>query len=90
LPSEVVAVALNCTVLPCVVLEFVGDIAIEVTFPSEIVTVVDPLIVPDAAVIVAVPVETPVTRPVVLILATVESEVDQNALLVKSFVEPSL
>ena len=90
MPSEVVAVALNCTVLPCVVLEFVGDIAIEVIFPSEIVTVVDPLIVPDAAVIVAVPVETPVTRPVVLILATVESEVDQNALLVKSFVEPSL
>jgi hypothetical protein len=89
-PSDVVAVAVNCTVVPCGVLEFVGFNAIEVTCPSEIVTVVDPLIVPDAAVIVAVPVETPVTRPVVLILATVESEVDQNALLVKSFVEPSL
>ena len=72
------------------VLEFVGFSAIEVTFAREIVTVVEPLIVPEAAVIVAVPVETPVTSPVVLILATVESEVDQNALLVKSLVEPSL
>ena len=85
-----VAVAVNCTVLPCVVLEFVGNSAIEVTFASEIVTVVEPLIVPEAAVMVAVPTETPVTSPVLLMLAMVESEVDQKALLVRSLVEPSL
>jgi hypothetical protein len=86
----VVAVAVNCTVLPCVVLEFVGIRAIAVMFPSEIVTVVEPLIVPEAAAMVAVPTDTPVTSPVLLMLATVESEVDQKALLVRSLVEPSL
>lgn len=52
--------------------------------------VVEPLTVPDAAVIVAVPGEAPVTKPVVVILAIVESEVDQKALFVRSCVVPSL
>lgn len=84
-----VAVALNCTVVPSGVLELTGNNAIEVIFPREIVTVVEPLIVPDAAVIVAVPGATPVMRPVVFTLTIVESEVDQSALPVRDFVEPS-
>jgi hypothetical protein len=54
------------------------------------VMVVEPTVVPDSAVMVAVPMATPVTRPVVPTLATAESEVDQKALLVNVFVEPSL
>ena len=46
--------------------------------------------VPDSAVIVAVPGATPVTSPVVPTLAIVESEVDQKALFVNALVEPSL
>ena len=49
----------------------------------------EPTVVPDSAVMVAVPGATPVTSPVVPTLAIVESEVDQNAVLVKDFVEPS-
>jgi hypothetical protein len=51
--------------------------------------VVEPIVVPDSAVMVAVPGATPVTSPVVPTLAIVESEVDQNALFVNDFVEPS-
>lgn len=89
-PPAKVATALNCWVLPSVIVELVGVTAIEVIFANAIVIVVEPLTVPDAAVIVAVPGETPVTNPVVLMLAIVESEVDQKALLVKSCVVPSL
>jgi hypothetical protein len=70
--------------------EFCGVTAIEVIFPREIVTVVEPLTVPEAAVMVAIPVETPVTSPVLLTLAVAESDVDQKALPVNDFVEPSL
>ena len=89
-PPAKVATALYCCVLPSVFVELVGVTAIEVIFASAIVIVVEPLTVPDAAVIVACPGETPVTNPVVLMLAIVESEVDQKALLVKSCVVPSL
>lgn len=89
-PSDVVAVAVNCWVSPAFLVALVGATAIEVMFASETVTEVEPLMVPTAAVMVALPTEAPVTNPVLLTLATVESEVDQNALPVNDFVEPSL
>jgi len=51
---------------------------------------VEPTVVPDSAVMVAVPGATPVTSPVVPTLAIVESEVDQKALFVRVLMEPSL
>ena len=47
---------------------------------SDTITLVEPEIVPEEAVMVAVPAATPVTRPVLLLTAAiVPSDVDQNA-----------
>ena len=51
-----------------------------VTFESATVMAAVPLTVPDAPVIVDVPVETPVTKPEVLIVATEVSPLLQNTL----------
>jgi hypothetical protein len=85
-PSDKVALAVNRGLLPRFMVEFCGITAIETMFPSVTVTVVEPLIVPTAALIVAGdPTETPVASPVELTLTTVESELDQEAMPVKSF-----
>ncbi|GAC1434108.1 MAG: hypothetical protein NVS1B11_29450 [Terriglobales bacterium] len=76
--------------MPCKVLVLVGLTAIEVMLPSETVTVVEPVKLPEAALIVAVPTEFAVTRPVLETLAAVASELLQKTLEVRVFVVPSL
>jgi hypothetical protein len=61
-----------------------------VTFVSDTVMVAVPVIVPDWAVIVAVPDATPVSLPELLILATLPSELVQTTPEVRVFVLPSL
>jgi hypothetical protein len=78
-PSDKVALAVNRGLLPRFMVEFCGVTAIETMFPSVTVTVVEPLIVAGD------PTETPVASPVELTLTTVESELDQEAMPVKSF-----
>ena len=89
-PSDVVAMAVNWTVVPWSVLLLVGVTAMRVMFPSETVSVVVPVTVPEAALSCAVPTESAVTKPVVLTLATVASELLQNKLELRVFVVPSL
>ncbi len=62
----------------------------ETKFASAIVTDVEPLIVPELAVIVAVPTAAPVTTPELLTEAMVEVELLQNTPDVSVFVLPSL
>lgn len=71
-------------------LDVEGVILIEVSPATLMVAVVVPVMLAELAVIVVVPVETPESRPVVLIVATVESEVLQNKFFVKVWVLPSL
>ncbi len=89
-PSDVVAIAEYCTVVPCNVLVLVGLTAIDVIFPSDTVTLVVPVTVPEAALMVEVPIASAVTRPVLLTLATVGAELLQNRLEERVFVVPSL
>ena len=63
--------------------------AIETRFARVMVTEVDPLTVPEVAVIVAEPAETPLTTPLLLTVAMVESELDQRTLPVRVFWLPS-
>jgi hypothetical protein len=90
IPSDVVAMAVNCTVVPCSVLLLVGLTAMRVMLPSETVSVVVPVTVPEAALSCAVPTEIPVTNPDVLMLATVGVALLQNKLELNVFVVPSL
>ena len=65
-------------------------IAVRVTLvPPLTVMAAEPVKVPDLAVIVAVPLTTPVTRPEVLTVATFEFEVVQVAEELRSLLEPS-
>jgi hypothetical protein len=90
-PPLTVPIAVNCTVAPPAVVDgLVGVTAIETRLATVTVTVVVELTVPEAAVMVAVPGTTPVTRPVLLIVATLEFEVDQVTVDVIGPVLPSL
>src|SRR5579884_2099001 len=78
-PSANFAFAVNCWVFgPAKPLTeiwaTVGVIEIDVTAELVTVTVAVPLTVPEVAVMVEVPAATPVTRPFVLMVATVASE----------------
>jgi hypothetical protein len=82
LPPEIVALAVKFAVPPLnVALAVVGLIVIPVTLDSATVMVEVPLTVPEAPVIVEVPGETPVTRPELLTVATLVSELLQNTSL---------
>ena len=57
-------VAVNCFVVPTAMLEFAGVTAIETRVAAVTVSEAVPLTDPEVAVIAAVPVPTPVARPV--------------------------
>jgi hypothetical protein len=89
-PSSSVAVATKSCVSPDVIDAVVGVIAIDLRFARVIDTVVAPLIEPDAAVMLEVPAETPVTTPALVTVATDVSDEVHVAELVNVFVLPSL
>lgn len=71
-------------------LALVGLTWIESKLPKRTETVVEPLMLPDVAAIVAEPLEPPVTMPVLPTDATVLSDVLQDTLVVMFSVVPSL
>jgi len=80
----------NCSVWPAATEAVDGVTAIEVSTAAVTVSVADPLIVPDWAAIVAVPVATLVARPALFTVATPVAEDVQLAVLVKFCVVPLL
>jgi hypothetical protein len=76
-------VAVNCWLLPAATDAVVGVTEIEVNSGAVTVSFVEPLIVPDLAVIVALPWAMPVANPPLLTLATEVAEDVQVALLVR-------
>jgi hypothetical protein len=84
-------VAVNCWVKPAATEGDAGVTAIELNVGAVTVNEVEPLIVPDVAVMVALPCTTPVANPVVLF--TVATEVFEEvhvALVVRFCVVPLL
>ena len=84
LPSLYVPVAVNCWVRPAARVGLAGVTAIEVKVGGVTVRPVDPLTVPDVAVIVLVPCALLVAKPVLDIVATPAAEDVHVAELVKS------
>jgi len=81
-PPDMVPKAVNCWVWPERIDGFVGVTAIETKLPGTTVTLVEPLTVPEAAVMVVVPAPTPVTRAVLLLTdAIVVCDDDQLAVI---------
>jgi hypothetical protein len=68
--SENVPVAVNCWVVPLAMLGLVGVIARDTSVAGFTVSVVEPDILPDDAVIVVVPAATAAAKPELLIVAT--------------------
>ena len=83
-------VAVNCCLLPAATEAVVGVTAIETNTAAVTVNVADPLIVPDAALIVAVPCATPVANPPLLTVATAVADELHVAVLVKFCCVPLL
>jgi hypothetical protein len=79
-------VAENCCVLPLVTDGFVGVTAIEARTGAVTVSVADPEIVPEVALIVAVPCPVPVASPELFSVATARLVEPQAALEVRSCV----
>jgi len=90
LPSLRSPVALNWIVFLTTTLGAVGDTAIEVTLAFLIVREAVPLIPLTVALMVTTPADTPVAKPLRLIVAMLPLLVDQEAVVVRSSVEPSL
>jgi len=67
-----------------------GVTVMDVNEAAVMLTVVDPLIDPEAAEIVTAPTATPVTDPVAEMVANVGVEEAQATVFVRSFVLPSL
>ena len=88
-PSSKVPMAVNCLVWPELIEALVGLIAIDRKLARVTVTLVEPLMVADVAVILTVPAATAVTRPAPEIVATVLSSEDQVADPVMFLVLPS-
>lgn len=82
--------AVNCCVLPAAIEGFAGVTAIEARTGEITVSVVVPCTVPETAVIVVLPVMTPLASPAELIVATVGADELHVADAVKSCVLPSL
>jgi hypothetical protein len=89
LPSSNVPMAVNCWVWSELIETLVGLIAIERKFATVMVTLVDPLMVPDVAVTLTVPGVIPVTKPLSDSEATALSSEDQLTEPVMSLVLPS-
>lgn len=83
-------VAVNCWFPPTATEKFAGVTVIDVKVGCVTVNSVEPLMVPDVAVIVEDPAATPVANPDVDIVAVAAIDDDQTAVAVKSFVLPSL
>ena len=88
-PSKNVPVAVNCREAPTDMIGLAGVTVMEVRGEEITVTVVLPRILPEVAVMVAVPPTTAVTRPVVLTVATVKLDELQVTCVVISWVVPS-
>ena len=89
-PSVNVPVAVNCSNVPGAIVEFAGVTAIEASVAAVTCNVVAPLILPDAAVIVVLPAVLLLAKPALEMVATPTVDELQVAVLVKSFVEPSV
>jgi hypothetical protein len=90
LPSVYVPVAVNACVVPSGTTGTAGVTAIETSTAGLTVTVVEPLIAPDAAVTVVLPNSTLLATPCVLTVAMLESAMVQIAVFVTTRVLPSL
>jgi hypothetical protein len=82
-------VAVNCCVAPVAIEALAGATVIE-TSTDVTVRVVEPLIDPEAAWIVVLPVATPVAKPALVIVATAVFDELQVTELVRFWVLPSL
>jgi hypothetical protein len=80
----------NCSVLPAATDGDAGVTAIEVRTAAVTVSVVEPLIVPDLAVMVEVPIDTPVANPPDFMVAIEVDDELQVAELVRFCVVPLL
>jgi hypothetical protein len=91
--SEYVPIAVNCRVVPLTMLGLVGVTTIDTSVAGVTVSVVDPGILPDVAVIVVEPAATEVTSPLepaaLLMAATSAADEFQVTVAVKSCVELS-
>jgi len=85
-----VPVAVNLIDVPFSILGFTGLIAIETNFVVETVRVVDPLTVPDTALIVVLPAATLLTMPCALMPATAAEDEVQSTDALMSWVLESL
>jgi len=85
-----VPVAVNLIDVPFSILGFTGLIAIETNFVVETVSVVDPLTVPDTALIVVLPAATLLTMPCALMPATAAEDEVQSTDALMSWVLESL
>jgi len=82
-------VATNCWVVPIAILAVAGNIVMEVSVAEVTVSVDEPEMPPNHAVMVVVPTETGVANPALLIAATSAFEEIQVACCVRSSKEPS-
>jgi len=87
-PLEYVPVAVNCCMPPTGTDGLEGVRAMETKLGVETVRTVDPLTVPEVAVIVDVPAETAVANPAALMIATLGSEEVQTTEFVRLAVVP--
>ena len=83
-------VAVNCSVPPAVIEGLAGVTAIDTNVGAVTVSVVEPLIEPEVAVIVVLPCATLVARPAALMVATLVDEEFQVTESVRFSVEPLL
>lgn len=88
--SENVPVAVNCRVVPLAIDGFAGVTAIETSVAEVTVSTVDPLTLPEVAMIVLDPAAFAVAIPLVLIVAVLVFWDCQFTEPVRFFVEPSL
>jgi hypothetical protein len=89
-PSLYVPVAANCWLVPFAMVALEGATDSEVSTAGVTVNVAEPLIVPDKAVMVALPCTTLVASPPLLTVAIGVAEEVQVAVLVRFCVVPSL
>ena len=83
-------VATNCWFVPAAMDGLAGVTVIEVNEAAVMLTVVDPVIEPEAAEIVTAPTAIAVTDPVAEMVANAGAEEAQVTVFVRSFVLPSL
>jgi hypothetical protein len=90
LPSLKLPTAVNRNRVPGAILGFAGNTEIETKVAGLTVSVVEPSTPPNVAVITLVPLLQPVARPVLLMIATAETDELQLATLVMSCMLPSV